>query len=725
MNNFIVSAHVSTHLKLGVNLEDLTETINFRGKHAYFVQDNSYIWDEQQHRDEPIEIADALFEFIAGLAKTEDSLLDSLLDVFRDHVWFAFFWKRLIKTACMFPKVFAPRLFELCTAKPILMGNDALYELGLFLQVAASEFTPEQLLQIEEAILGLPSEDEQNREYLVNQRNRLLAQIPTPLLNTDESNRIREGMDRDNSVPENRPLVSFGPVTWSNYTEEEWLQDQGVDTTTLENQELQVFFGSLDRFHSNWSNEPPIEEAAEAIFPLLQEAYAAIKSETEADKEVIDRLWYKLTACTAILGRVAGDYGSHLLNFCRNVLLAGATHELPKPDSERDAKFESSGYSPFPRHEASKGLLRLSVRQSDSEILDAIELLANDSVPSVRMVTAMGLFMTYYKTPDRFWQIVQYRAMHETIPAVQGLICTTMAQVVGSDKENEDRTACAMDKILKRIFQHAEQVEPTVSFIDLLMWFAISRENPWALKTIEDNFLKSPIRYVNALNRAVFWVMKQYVNPKNLETKEERETMARAIDWLGKVITVASDEIHHLCVISKDGRSEEITEKLHEVYKAIDEVVMRLYFAAAHQKSGTEEPVEEIPHSLRREFYDQVKPLMEKVIEFALDEEHGVMFAKTAYRFMQLLTSFLSCNPTEVLHLAAGVAISSERFGYNLDAVAVQDVVKFVEIVLADHRSEVREGQALEDLLILLDIFAKAGWSDALKLVWRLDEVFR
>ena len=78
-----------------------------------------------------------------------------------------------------------------------------------------------------------------------------------------------------------------------------------------------------------------------------------------------------------------------------------------------------------------------------------------------------------------------------------------------------------------------------------------------------------------------------------------------------------------------------------------------------------------------------------------------------------------------VLHLAAGVVRSSERFGYNLDGLAVRDVVEFVEIVLADHRDEVRDGESLEDLLNLLDMFAKTGWTDALKLVWRLDEVFR
>ena len=101
------------------------------------------------------------------------------------------------------------------------------------------------------------------------------------------------------------------------------------------------------------------------------------------------------------------------------------------------------------------------------------------------------------------------------------------------------------------------------------------------------------------------------------------------------------------------------------------------------------------------------------------------MFAQTAHHFMQLLTGFLSCNPKEVLHLAEGVARSSEPFGYNLDSLAVDDVVKLVESVLADHRSEVRDGEGLKDLLNLLDIFAKTGWSDAQRLVWRLDEVFR
>ena len=104
-----------------------------------------------------------------------------------------------------------------------------------------------------------------------------------------------------------------------------------------------------------------------------------------------------------------------------------------------DAEFNSPGYSPYPRHEAARGLLRLAFHQSDAEMLDAIEKLVSDPVPSVRMVAAMELFMLYVKTPERFWRIVDDRATHETNQVVQKYIYFTLAKVVAREEENEKR----------------------------------------------------------------------------------------------------------------------------------------------------------------------------------------------------------------------------------------------------------------------------------------------
>ncbi len=724
LNFFVIRFHIAGYLREDRTFENLIKTFNFRGNSAYFVEDSSYMWDEQQYNDEPIEMADTLFEFITELAKAGDPLLDSILDVFRDEVWVAFFWKRLLKTAAQFPKVFTPHLFELCIAKPIQLHFETSYELGLFLEAAASEFTSDQLCQIEKSILKLSSGSEDNRESLEMRRNRLLAQIPMDLIRTDEARKIREKMEREGNIPVNQPPVRF--KTWSEpVTEQKRFQDKGIDTSSAENQELHRFFKPLDEFISNWRNDTPTAAAIRLIFPHVEKAYATIQHDTAADKEVIDSLWLKLIDCVAILSRVAEDPEDSMFAFCRRLLLKGAEHEKPEPDPYFDSQFNSSGYSPFPRHGAARGLLRLAFIQPDPEILNAIDRLANDRVPSVRMVTAMELTNVYAKASDRFWSIIDNRAVNERNHVVQEYLYFSLTQVVGETKENEDKATRVMAKLLEHIPLPPGKLASFDPFSFLLVNLAIRCENPWALKTIEDTFFNDPVRFSNILTRAVKETMETFVVPRVFETTNGREMARRAIELLEKLIDVVSNRIGELHKILKEHETEEVAKQLHSAYEVIDRVITRLYYEVAHEKGQSEKQTEKISFELRRDFYNEVKPLMQQVIAFAQDQESGIMFAPTAHYFMQLLKSFLGCNPKEVLHLAAGVVKSSEKFGYTLDTLAVMEVVEFVEIVLADYRHEVRDGEALDDLLNLLDLFAKIGWSDALKLVWRLDEVFR
>ena len=730
LNCFIAKEYVFRFSRRNMTINELIEPFDFRGKTAYFVKDDSYIWDAQISSDEPIEMANTLFDFMTKLAKSEEqyNLLDSILDVFVDQVYVAFFWKRLLKIASQFPKVFAPRLFKLCIAKPILLHLEVSYELGLFLKNAASEFQSDQLGQIEENILALPvkAKDQENHDYLIMHRDSLIAQIPMKFLSTDEAKSIREKMERENNVPVNRPPITF-QVGSETVTEEKWLQEKGVDTTKTENQVMLRFSKSLDEFSSDWRNNVPTKDDIELILPHLDEAYAILKSNTQADEEVINSLWHKVTECAAILGKVSNNLAKDSFAFCRQVLLEGAEHELPKPDPQLDAEFNSPGYGAFPRHEAAEGLLKLAFHEPDSKILDAIEALAKDRVPSVRMVIAMHLALLYVKEPEIFWQILNYRAAHEPNQVVQKYLYYTLTRVVAREKENEDKTTRVMEKLLKQIPLATEKLEPSDSFVNLLMWLTITRQNSWALKKVEDTFFKDPIKYANLLTNAVFQVMKDYVVPKNLETSDGRERIERAINWVSKAITVASDGITELCATLNEQRTDETEKKLHDTYGVIDQVIARLYFEVAHKTfSQSSELTEEIPYDLHCQFYNAVKPLMKQVIDFAQNSESGVMFAPTAHYFMQVLTSFLICNPKEIIHFAERVAKSSERFGYNLDVIAVKDIVDFVEIVLADYRHEVRDDEeCLEHLLNLLDLFAKTGQSDALNLVWRLDEVFR
>ena len=729
LNVFIVRENVIRFLSAGTTLDDIVETFNFRGTSAYFIEDNSHIWDARESSDKPIKMAETIFEFMKELATSEesDTILKSLLDVFRDNVVVAFFWKKLLLVGSEFPKVFASRLFELCIAKPIQLHPECTYELGLFLNSASSEFKPKQRLQIEESILEYPidiNKDEDYRNLLERQRDKLLAQIPLDLLQTKRAKEIRKDMKRKDIVYENRPLVSFHTGSES-VTEEKLLKEKGIDTDKRENQALLNLSEPLVQFSSDWRNSSPSNEAARLIIPQLQEAYAA-KNNIHADKKVINSLFHKIAECAAILGRIADKLDNESLIFCCSVLLEAANHEEPIRDPENDEKFDSPGYSPLPRHFAVEGLLRIVRHKPEPKILSAIEKLANDDVPSVRMLTAMQLKNVYVKNPERFWDIIENRAKLEPNTIVQECLYSALSHVASYDNENEDKISTVMGLLLKNPPPPQKISLSYDPFSFLLIGLAIVEKNQLAINTIHDKFLKKPIHYSNILTRLVCQTIEDYIDPEYLENEANHKEIKCAVILVSNIISATSTAIEELCVDLKERRTDEIEQNLRDTYGVIDEVITRLYFIFAHERNQSDKSVEKIPNNLRCHFYDEVKPLMNQVIDFAKDPESGVMFASTAHYFIQLLKSFLSCDPKGVLHLAQSVASSSERFGYTFDSIAVMDIVQLVEIVLADYRRVVRDDkECMEDLLNLLDLFAKTGWTDALNLVWRLDEVFR
>ncbi|MFA5822562.1 MAG: ATP-binding protein [Thermodesulfovibrionales bacterium] len=722
LNNFIIADHILGYLKEGVELKDLTEKFQFRGKTSHYLPDSSFIWDEMEYNDEPIKMANELYMFITELASSEARLseLDTLLDVFIANVKVAFFWRRLLETAARNPKVFAQRLYELSIAQPIQMGEETVRELGVFLEAATSEFSEEQQLQVEKSIMSIPASDSKiDREYMEHRRNRLLARIPAGLLKTEHAIKIREEMEKSNKIPSNEPVAKFSMES-KPYTTEDWLKEQGADLEQPENQELQRYFPSLDKFKSEWQNKIPTPDANQSLLKIAKEVYDAINRNKSADNAVLNSALTKLASCMETMSRGTTDPESDEFQFCREVLLFCSKHELPKPDPEYDSKYNSPHWSPAPRNEAAQGLPWLAIRKADAEILKAIKQLVHDRVPSVRFLVTMELWRLMSKAPDVFWDLAHDVAEYETNRVVQNALCHTLSQVIAA---HVDKSVRILEKFAMRVLSHNNDSELLDSFVYLLMWLVLVQENAWATKTA-DILLLEPIRFCKSLKRATFDAL-TYITPLKLDFSEEREIAKRAIDWLAKAIDASEKGIKQLRSIPTENWNEETYSKLREVYGVIDEITMRLYFAADVRNKQNSGAKEQTGETQRKNFYFEVKVLLEKVLVFALDKENGIMFASTAHHFMELLNGVLKYDPKGVLHMAAGVAESSKPYGYYLDSLAVGEVVKLVEAILADYRSEVRDGESLEDLLNLLDIFAEAGWPDTLRLVWRLDEVFR
>jgi hypothetical protein len=725
LNNFILDEHVREFSK---EEGEIPQQFNFRGAKAYYISDNSFIWDERGYDENPIKMADELYQFIAELASSKKFpvTLESLLDTFRDKAKFAFFWKRLLDIAAQVPEAFAHYLFELCIARPIQLGNDCIYELGKFLEAAAPYFSDDELRQIEESLLTLAKGelDNEQSKYMERKRNRLLARIPAEMLRTDAAKSLRKAMEEADDVPTNEPLSSFSFYSHP-YSEEDWLKEQGVDLARSENQKLQSSFKTFNEFESMWANGIPTANAIETILPQLKKLERLIKKPINADKAVLNSSWTKLGSCAKLISRAANDPESEIFRLCRRILLQCAKHECPEPNPKYDSQFNSPSWSPAPRTEAAQGLPWLAARKPDKKILVAISALVHDKVPSVRFLVTQELSRLSDQAPETFWRLAEEIAENEINHVVLQVLCNNLGNVVfrGESKDIEKQETRVLDKMFDKAIVQDERSRLLASFISLVIGLAIVRENEWA-RTKLDIFLSEPSDWSKALNQAAFQAV-LYITPSNIDSLKARAFAERAILWLSNAINSAAISIKELRAIPFEEWSEETRSKIRDVYGVIDQVVMRLFFAADVREGLRNNDRPPVSHEQRRNFFFKVKPLLEQILEFALDKENGLLFAPTAHYFMQLLNGVLDYDPKAVIHMAANLAESSEPSNYNLDSLAIREVVKLVESIFADYRSELRDTDTLRDLLVLLDIFAKTGSPETLLLVWRLDEVFR
>ena len=399
LNYYVICRHIVGYLKEGAKLDDLRVSFQFRGKMAHYVTDVSYIWDESEYGDEPIEMADEFFKYILELPSLQDGMLifEQLLDAFCDNVWMiAFFWRHLLKVVAQMPDAFTQHLFELCISRPIQTGPETIYELGLFLEAATYNFTNEQLLQIENSILTIP-EDEKDEilyEHLEELRNRLLARIPANLLKTDEAKKLRKMMEDANNVPRNEPLVSYhfesGP-----YSEDEWLRNQGAEPTRPENQELQKLLNPLGIFTTKWQNKIPTSDAIALTMTHVKSIYEVLVNNPNADEAFVDLAWTKLASCLETIARAVNDLNNEEFNFCKEVLLICAKHRLPIPNPEYDSQYNTLIWSPFPRTEAAMGLTKLAACKPESDILNVIDELAHDKVTEDARPDNYGALQNY------------------------------------------------------------------------------------------------------------------------------------------------------------------------------------------------------------------------------------------------------------------------------------------------------------------------------------------
>jgi hypothetical protein len=190
-------------------------------------------------------------------------------------------------------------------------------------------------------------------------------------------------------------------------------------------------------------------------------------------------------------------------------------------------------------------------------------------------------------------------------------------------------------------------------------------------------------------------------------------TTDRAIlETLGLLRTVDSSE--------KEG----LQETLKGLLNVIETVGFRLYLNLDISPDLRREDTKVLSDETRAFLFVELMPLFKSLCEQSRPEQRRPIAASTTHYIMQTFSRVVSYHPETVLDLTASL-LTGFTFGYEFDSLAISEVVKLTEVVLADHKDILAEAENAANLGTVLDVFLSAGWPEATRLVMRLENAVR
>jgi len=691
----------------------LEETFEFRSKRVRYRQDGSHFWDApgtaQEDAQKLLEVILAyLGELPAGSAE-----LAKAIDVVAENAVSAFIWRGLLKTGSRDAAKYTPLLRDLLSAEPVLSHPETAPEAAAFLAVTVSLLNETELRRIEDAVVELAARDPERMRHWAR---RLVTQIPESRLATEVARALRAEAVTDPDASSNRPLISFSGFSRT-YDTEDWLRDEGIEIDTLANKHLLTATEGLQEFASRFLSEKTVpKDAVAAIVAPIGEALKLLHAEAGFPDALLDTAWARIGDAAAVAAR-SETLDQRATDILRSALLACASGEAPRASGNADETFTVPAWSPAARNAAAQGIPRLlQHRANDDELAAALRVLATDPAPSVRFLLAHELPRLMTNHQNFFWDLAALYAAQERNHVVQQALGRALGAVASSD--HEERVTGILDQLLRRVSLaevarslHEDQIG------SLIVGLAVVRRNGWATERLDEALRSVPPPPLSTL---VFHLM-HYVGYAWITDPKRRSTAEAALGWLPQIV----ERVHRLLRDETEQARDDDSDRrdeVRELFNVLDHIISRFYF-----QSGIRD-AEDGRHATRAEicmFFRAIRAILRQIGEITGGTNGLGLPARTAHYFIELLRGSIACDPAEVLHLTRLAVEGAQGAGYAFDPMAAQEVTGIVETILADHRETARNGQPLDDLMRILDIFVQAGWPEAQRLVWRLEELFR
>jgi len=698
---------------------------------ATYRPDFSYIWDTGTYSsDEQVKMLNSFQEYLESISVNENQkeLLQRLVNLIVNHNKSAVIWRRLIKAGINCPETLGVEICELAWNTPILFSNDTSKEIGDLITVIYPFISNLDRKKIETAILSIPNNELpfHDKETLHRITSKLMGCLPQGLIESVEAKEfIENSQDQIGGLPPNNPLFSLREWESEAFDEDQWLREQGIPMEEEQNQYIQGLRKIVNEFIKRSSNSQDIIEEIEEILPTLQSLRFSLD---RADKEGIhlklqEHALDSLTqACSIIAKQEVVLTNLKIGQFVKAVIIASSQHYKPKLCPGEEEAFENSvsWATPAPRIQAAIGVNYISKYQvyMDKELQDIIKNLIIDPVPAVRfnLIRRLLLLSDYHE--EFMWEMVIFVVRNEkSYRVLQELVVSSLFPLI---KKGNDEAMGLLVKIYYKIEKEEKAKDLRKTCLTAFLNQYLNKEDADS-SAIISNVVTNPI---------VNFVETQHLtyNLRNLLVIDSREEINELNDgirkktWglLGLIVANSLEGFNDLQRSYKEkGKWDELElERVRNFAEIANSASNQVYFAsgAYDEKKTQEDSFSSKAFHMR--FIDEASVVLDLLSEFGVPS--------VTHHLLETLECFAPLNPSEIFKRIGNIVMLGERGGYQFELLGKSLIIKIIERYLSEFRFIfIKDGDNNKILLSILDVFVKAGWPEARRLTYRLDQIFR
>lgn len=686
-------------------------TVTVCGTEGKYLSDFSSMWHDMLVYHKPAQLIDKTISYFEGLINQgELKLLYDILPIYIQNAEVAYGWKRLIDLGNNHIDVFKEYLSSMAENPAILEGSDTVHEIGISLEKVSSTLDDAQLERIEKAILSLINGKGDRKEASERRANRLLNCIPRERLKKKKSLKL---LDEYKKIANDPTFTTHTSVT--PFTTEDWLEEEGVDMKDSSNREIYSLMEPLQNFNNKWLNNRPSKDQFADLVKIAEELFTKVKESGKYDEGLRFSALDETAKFCAIICRAFRDLSEDDYNFCKNVISLSLEYRSKYEGEEN--RSAARGYTPTPRIEAAGGLVDLFRFKGENEIFERIQTCIKDADPVVRFNTARNISAVWLERPVEFWDMILERFTNEKDSFTLG---TLIYNIYRSDiLETSEEAISKSIKILERHIDGQSAHDTFMSAYVLLVLYKLQQpRNTIAEEIIYTNLSKT--EFATGVASKIF----ELTDPKYPNNNYSHEDTQKVLIKVLK--TIVRSTLTSLKQYDIEGLKTSLSAG--ESLKVLDFVVQRIYFALEinerianrHELHPTDEN--------KRFFFDRVESIYEDIIDNSREIGNGIIIGHTAHYLIETLNGVLDYYPekaTSLLRIITEVTRLSKTTGYTFDSTAIEEVVSFTEKILADHKGLLKKEEHLNNLTDLLNMYVESGWTEALNLIWKLDEAFK